>query len=367
MKKAISVLMAMALVFCLFACGKETTTVQETTQPLPEATGPLVGISLPVESEFWKSVAYRVESQLRALNYRTQTQYAENDPQKQNQQLKAMAESQIGCLVVTPVDTLALSEGLAAVKNAGIPVVAFDRLPLGTMYVDALVSFDYMDMGRLMGEHIVKTKSLETAEYQNRRYSIEFFMGSAADNTALQFHAGLMSVLQPYIDADVLQCHSGRTSFEDTYVLLAAPENAAQKLESLLQDFYSKRSLDILCFATDDMAAGCKDLLATYAEGKTLKPMVLGVGGTLSGVQQIIDGVQAATFYQDYEAMAVSCAQTVDTLVSLCGVTADTTTNNQMIDVPTLTNPVQMVDKSNYQAVLMDTGVYSWDDLTLPE
>lgn len=367
MKKLVAALLAAVLLFCLFGCGEAPALPQETTVPEEELTGPVIAICLPEESAFWQSVAIRLEIHLQTGNYRTQVQYAENNPQLQAQQLRALAEAQVGGLVITPVDAMALSDELLAVKNAGIPVVAFDRLPLGTQWVDALVTFDYMDMGRRVGEYIVENKALETAEGESRSYNIELFMGSAEDHTALLFHTGLMRALQPYLDAGVLKCPSGRTSFADTYILLSDPAVAGQKLTATLENFYSKKTLDIVCFATDDMASGCKDILAAYSEGKVITPLVTGVGGGLTGLQQIVDGTQTVTVYQDYDALATSCAQVVDDLLSQRGVTADAFIDNHALEVPALLQPVQIVDSENYQALLIDTGIYSVEDLNIPE
>ena len=78
-------------------------------------------------------------------------QNADQDPTKQQQQVEAAVTEGVDVLVLDPVDSTA-SAGLAQrAKDAGIPVISYDRLILDAD-LDYYVSFDSVEVGKQQGE-----------------------------------------------------------------------------------------------------------------------------------------------------------------------------------------------------------------------
>ena len=370
MRKAIVILLTLLVVLGLAGCQeapveeqKPTPVVeqkQDTPLPTPEPEAPLVGICLPGDQ--WMQVGQLIERDLRVLGYNTKLVYADHDASLQSRQIKELVEENPACLVVMPEDSVALLDALKAAKKANIPVVALDRMLMETDAVSGVVTFDYETFGYQMGTYLVENKQLDTALEENRSYTIEFFMGSTEDHSAFLLHKGLMQRLQPYLDAGVLVCKSGRTSFADTYVLHADQALAKRKCLELLQ---SAPQPDIICAASDVLAAGCAEAIREM--GYEGDPMILltGQGGDIEAVQRIVDGKQTMTIYKDWEDLASQCVAVVDALAKeeMPQWNDTESFDNHTIIVPAMVLPGVVVDKGNYKEKLVDTKIYSTDAL----
>ena len=313
MKKYLALVLALCLVIGLIGCEKKAETKPK-PQVVPQPEGPLVGISMPDDS--WKEHAASLEEELHKLGYRTETCYAENQADKQIRQIETLLEEQVACLVVTAVDAFDLWDVLAQAQEQNVPVVAYDRHLTDTDAVDVLVSFDYRAMGMALGEKVVAEKALEKALEENISYTVEFFMGTPEDNTAYLFHLGLMEVLQPYLDAGVLTCPSGRTAFVD--VMVSQGSSAEAKCGDLLRSIYPNKTPSVICAGSAQLAKGCKEAVKEHLQEGMEEPLVL------------------CGQAQDYAALAQLGSTAVHDLVS--GVTIETqqTVDNYMIDVPAL-------------------------------
>lgn len=349
MRRLMVVLLALGLLFCLAGCGKKTENAPK-QEPKPEPTNPVVGICLPENSTQWSETARLLKKELKALGFEAKIEYAKSDPQMQTRQIRALTEEQVSCLVIAPVDAMALNQELKESDVAGIPVVAYDRQLQDLEAADGAVGFDYYAIGQSLGEYIVSEKEPEAAK---EPLTVEFIMGSAEDDRALQLHMGLLQVLQPYLDAGKLVCPSGRVGFADTYILQEEPGAAAERLSKYLSEHYEKEQLNILCVASDDMAATCAEALLNAGYNEENWPLITGQGGLPEAVRQIIEGKQTVTVYQDRPALAKACAQEVNSLVAGAVVADDERVVFQ--------NAV--VDKKNYEKLLIKTGIYQKKDL----
>ena len=224
------------------AVNEGTTTAaksEEATQnAVTEATkaagkGGKVGVAMPTQSsERWINDGANMKKQLEALGYEVDLQYAEDDVQMQVSQIENMIASGVECLVIASIDSSALVNVEEQAKNAGIPIIAYDRLLMDTDAVSYYATFDNKGVGTAIGQYIKDTKQLDKAKAEGKSYTIEFFMGSPDDNNALFLYNGLMEVLKPYLDDGTLVCESGRTSFEDTCILRWSQETAQQNCEN---------------------------------------------------------------------------------------------------------------------------------------
>ena len=357
-KKLLCCLLAALLAVSFVGCGQEDTSPTVVDQDT--LTGPLIGICLPEETAQWQDNAIFLQNELNLLGYPVEVVYGENDPDMQAEQMADFVEKQVAALIVAPVDSMALTEGLQAAEQAQIPVIAFDRQLMGTAVVDAFITFDYADMGRQVGDYIVKTMDLETAMEEDTTYTIELIMGAAEDDTALAFHAGLLAVLQPYLDAGVLESLSGRTSFADTYTQFADPSGAESKLKGYLDQFYKKQQPDILCFGSDEMAMGCAKLLSSYRWENPV--LVTGMGGHTKGLEKVESGFLSATVYRNMQALAKRCAAVTDGLITGQVLTHDRMTDNQIKDVPTFLEESFLVNGDNFQEKIVKPGIYEGKD-----
>ena len=381
-KKLLSALLSVALAATLLVgCGNGNNT-EQTDAPAADDTqteapaddggsasggGELIGVSMPTKDlQRWNQDGENMKAQLEAAGYEVDLQFASNDIPTQVSQIENMIASGVNCLVIASIDSSALVNAEEQAKNAGIPIIAYDRLLMDTDAVSYYATFDNKGVGTAIGNYIKEAKDLDAAKAAGESYTIEFFMGSPDDNNALFLYNGLMEVLQPYLDNGTLVCKSGRTSFEDTCILRWSQETAQQNCENYLTGFYADEKLDICASAFDGFAYGCKAALegAGYKVGEDW-PLITGQDAELMAVKNIISGYQTATIYKDTRLLAEKCVTMVQAVLEGAEPEINDTEqyNNGKVVVPAyLCTPVA-VDKDNYKEIIVDGGYYTEEQL----
>lgn len=324
--------------------------------------GGKVGVAMPTQSsERWINDGANMKAQLEALGYEVDLQYAEDDVQAQVSQIENMIASGVNCLVIASIDSSALVNVEAQAKEAGIPIIAYDRLLMDTDAVSYYATFDNKGVGTAIGKYIEEHANLSPDDPK----TIEFFMGSPDDNNAHMLYEGLMEVLQPYLDDGSLVCKSGRTSFDDTCILRWSQETAQQNCENYLTGFYADEDLDICATAFDGFAYGCKAALEGAGYTDANWPMITGQDAELMATKNIISGKQTMSIYKDTRLLAEKCVTMVQAVLEGAEPEINDTEqyNNGKIVVPSyLCTPVA-VDKDNYKEIIVDGGYYTEEQL----
>ncbi len=327
------------------------------------AGGKKVGVAMPTQSsERWINDGSNMKAKLEDLGYEVDLQYAEDDVQAQVSQIENMIASGVNCLVIASIDSSALVNVEKQAKDAGIPIIAYDRLLMDTDAVSYYATFDNKGVGTAIGKYIEEKKDLANA---TESYTIEFFMGSPDDNNAHMLYAGLMEVLQPYLDNGTLVCKSGRTSFDDTCILRWSQETAQQNCENYLTGFYADEDLDICATAFDGFAYGCKAALEGAGYTDANWPLITGQDAELMATKNIIAGSQTMSIYKDTRLLADKCVTMVQAVLEGAKPEINDTEqyNNGVITVPSyLCTPVA-VDKDNYQEIIVGGGYYTEEQL----
>ena len=325
--------------------------------------GKKVGVAMPTQSsERWINDGSNMKAKLEDLGYEVDLQYAEDDVQAQVSQIENMIASGVNCLVIASIDSSALVNVEKQAKDAGIPIIAYDRLLMDTDAVSYYATFDNKGVGTAIGKYIEEKKDLANA---TESYTIEFFMGSPDDNNAHMLYAGLMEVLQPYLDNGTLVCKSGRTSFDDTCILRWSQETAQQNCENYLTGFYADEDLDICASAFDGFAYGCKAALESAGYTDANWPLITGQDAELMATKNIIAGSQTMSIYKDTRLLADKCVTMVQAVLEGAEPEINDTEqyNNGVITVPSyLCTPVA-VDKDNYQEIIVGGGYYTEEQL----
>ncbi len=325
-----------------------------------------VGILMPTQSsERWINDGANMKAQLEEKGYNVELQYAEDDTALQVSQLENYVGMGVDCLVIAAIDSGVLVNAEAQAKDAGIPIIAYDRLLMNTDAVSYYATFDNKGVGTVIGNYIKEAKDLDAAREANESYTIEFFMGSPDDNNALFLYNGIMEVLQEYLDDGTLVCKSGRTSFEDTCILRWSQETAQANCENILTANYADEDLDIACTAFDGFAYGVKAafLGAGYTEENW--PLITGQDAEVMATKNIIDGTQTMSIYKDTRLLAEKAVTMVDAVLQGTEPEINDTEqyNNGTITVPTYMCTPVAVDQSNYEEILIDGGYYTLEQL----
>jgi putative multiple sugar transport system substrate-binding protein len=193
-------------------------------------------------------------------------------------------------------------------------------------------------------------------------FNIELFGGSPDDNNAYFFYNGAMSVLQPYIDSGKLVVASRQTGMDKVSTLRWDGATAQARMDNLLSAFYATKRVDAVLSPYDGLSIGILSSLkgVGYGSGNMPMPIVSGQDAEVPSIKSMLRGEQYSTIFKDTRDLAKVTADMVDAALSGKTVTVNDTTTykNGVKVVPSyLLKPV-VVDKTNWEKVLIDSGYY---------
>jgi putative multiple sugar transport system substrate-binding protein len=331
------------------------------TAAAPATDRGTVGLAMPTKgSERWIGDGENMVRQFELLGYRTDMQYADDDVQKQIEQIDGMVEHGVRALVIGAIDGTALKGVLAKAAAADIPVIAYDRLIRDSGDVDYYATFDNYKVGVQQAGAIVDALKLKSG---NGTYHLELFAGSPDDNNATFFFNGAMSVLKPYISSGRLKVLSGETKFAEVATMRWDAAVAQKRMERLLSSEYRQVRVDAILSPYDGISRGILTALeaAGYGSKSRKLPVITGQDAELDSVKLIVAGKQTETVYKDTRELAkVAVQMTNALLIDEKPMVNDTEQYHNGVEVvPTfLLQPVN-VDRSNYERVLVDGGYYT--------
>ena len=374
-KKLLSVLLTGALAASMFVgCGTSTettdtgaatggdTATESTDTGSGAAGGTKVGVAMPTKDlQRWNQDGANMQKELEAAGYTVDLQYASNDVQTQISQIENMINSGCNVLVVAAIEASSLGEAMDMASEAGIPVIAYDRLIMNTDAVSYYATFDNYKVGTVQGEYIEKELKLKDT---TEKFTMEITAGDPGDNNAGFFYQGAMDVLQPYIDNGTITVKSGQTEFSDVATAQWATETAQSRMENILSSYYADGTdLDICLCSNDSTALGVENALAANYNGKY--PIVTGQDCDIENTKNMIAGKQSMSVFKDTRTLASQVVKMVGQILNgeEVDVNDTETYNNGNAVIPSyLCDPV-FADVNNYKELLIDSGYYTEDQL----
>ncbi len=325
----------------------------------------MVGISMPTKtSTRWISDGESMVKSFEELGYATDLQFADNDIPNQIAQLENMITKGADVLVIAAIDGSTLSDVLGKAKEAGVLVIAYDRLISKTENVDYYATFDNFGVGVIQGSQIIEGLDLEN---QAGPFNVELFGGSPDDTNAFYFYDGAMSVLQPYIDEGKLVVQSGQMGMDVVGTLRWDGAVAQSRMENLLSANYTDKRVDAVLSPYDGLSRGIIAALRGVGYGTADQPwpVITGQDAEVASVKAMIAGEQTYTVFKDTRELAAQTAKMVDQ--ALKGETVeinDTKTyDNGVKVVPSYLLTPYSVDLSNYEKLLVESGYITAEDL----
>ncbi len=360
-----AILAAGALVVSLSAC-----TASEEGTETGSGDGGLVGVAMPTKSsERWIADGDAVKEQLEAEGFTVDLQYAEDDIPTQVSQIENMITKGAEALIIASIDGTTLTSVLQDAADAGIPVIAYDRLIRDTDNVSYYASFDNFKVGQqqawsvLNGLGLTELDGTAIADAPAGPFNIELFAGSADDNNATFFFNGAMDVFQPLIDSGVLVVKSGQTDFNAVATLRWDGEEAQSRMENILTSTYSDGSVvNGVLSPYDGISRGIISALqgAGYTVGAEW-PIISGQDAEIDSVKAIVSGEQFATIFKDTRQLAEVAVNM--TLALLNGETpeinntTDYDNGNKIVESYLLDSAI--VVKDNITEQLVDSGYWT--------
>ncbi len=359
MNKMMMAAAAVLLTLTFASCGGSATAAAGM------GTDPLIGLSMPTHSdESWIRHANFTMQYLKEMGYtKFDDQWAEDVVESQVSQIENMITKGAKILIVAAVNGEALGEVLKKARDAGIKVIAYDRLLMKTENVDFYVTFDNYKVGVAEGDYIVKTLALADGKGP---FNLEFFGGSLDDSNSKYFYQGAYDTLKPYLDSGKLVVKSKQVALEAVATPGWDAAKAQSRMDNILTAFYADGSkVDAVLVPYDGLSIGVISSLKNsgYGTAKQPLPIVTGQDAEVASVLSIIRGEQTQTVWKDFRVQAKACAEMVNAIIKGTEVPVnDTTTyDNGVKVVPTYSNAVTSIDKSNY-IDLFDAGFYKKED-----
>ena len=270
-------------------------------------------------------------------------QNAGQNAAKQAAQMQKMIDDKVDIILLDAVDSHAIAGEVKKAKDAGIPVIAYDRLAEGP--IDAYISFD----NELVGE--VQGRSLLEALGSNADTSDKIVMmnGSPTDPNAKQFKAGALSEL------------NGKVTIAESYDTKDwDPKNAQANMKAAIEAI-GKNNIAAVYSANDGMAGGI--VKALEDAGVTKLPPLTGQDAQLEAVQRIVSGEQYMSVYKSYPQEAAAAAQMAVAKVQGKEIEFDALTQDT-VDSPTDKGiPAQLVTvtaltRKNIKSTVVADGIY---------
>jgi|SaaInl7_200m_RNA_FD_contig_91_20804_length_3322_multi_12_in_0_out_0_2 putative multiple sugar transport system substrate-binding protein len=337
-----------------------------------EITGK-VGIVLPTKDEpRWVQDEARFEEALVEAGYEVEILFSQGDPAKERANVEDLITKGIQVLIITPQDGAAAAAAAEAAREAGVKVISYDRLVLGTDAVDYYVTFDSVAVGEAQAQYLV-----DKAEGEGN--PLYLYAGAASDNNAFLFFEGAWNVLQPKIangtfviknssEAEAVQDKAELTRDEMAGVIGQITTNwdfntAKSLAEANLTATTAEDKGDVYILAPNDgTARAIADAYAADADVTSF--VVTGQDAEKASIQYIIDGKQSMTVLKDVRTLvgdAISAA-----VAFLEGNTPPETHtyNNGEFDVPAKPSAVVSVDQANVQEAVIDSGYWPAEDFT---
>ena len=304
MKKLIAFLMVLATVFALVACAAPAAT-PAAEQPAAEAAAPTeapaapaaakpitIGVSLYARDQFISTLEQGILAAAKEAGVTVDSQEANNDTQKQAEQVRTFAAKGYDVMIVNLVDT---STAETIIAEAGdIPIIFVNRRPDDSVLVQgkyAYVGSQEYDAGKMQAEFLAKY-------FAGRTDPINYvlFMGQL----------GLENTQQRTDSVKTELTKAGFTLnkvFEDT-----AKWDRATAMDMMQTFLGTGATFDCVICNNDEMALGVIEALKAGGIDLTKIPVV-GIDATDMACESVKNHEMAMTVFQDAAGQGAKCIE----------------------------------------------------------
>ncbi len=282
MKCMITILVALT---CCLGCGSEEVVVEE----IQDEEDSVVQIGMCFDSfiiERWERDRDAFVSKCTdELGVEVNVQSANGDVELQADQIDYLIGEGVDVIVVVAVESEGISEAVQRAKDAGIKVIAYDRMVYDAD-VDLYISFDNTEVGILMGEAVLEQAGEEA--------KILMISGPLEDDNVPMVNRGFLSVI------------------EESYCEIVGTEYATGWIAEYGFDYVNEYidngiEFDVVMCGNDNIAS---QVIKALSENRLAgEVIVVGQDAELGACQRIVEGTQMMTVYKSIEEMAQMAAE----------------------------------------------------------
>ncbi len=280
-------------------------------------------------------------SMAKELGAEVNVQNANGDVEEQKKQVEYFIKSGMDVIVIICIDSDALKAEVQKAKDAGIKIIAYDRL-IRDANVDLYISFDNEDVGVKMGEALVN-EGLSGG-------NVLMLGGSLTDSNVPILEGGFQSVMEANNITILDSMHADGWRAE-----LAA--NYVYEHTDIVQNANA-----IMC-GNDNLASQVVHALAEKRLAGNV--LVVGQDADLEACQRIVEGTQLMTVYKPVEKLAQKAAECAVMMAQGDKLHTTETINDGTYDVPYISLEPISVTEENMNEVIINSGFHLKEDVYL--
>ena len=280
-------------------------------------------------------------SMAKELGAEVNVQNANGDIEEQRKQIDYFIDKGMDVIVIICIDSNTQSDCVQKAKDAGIRVIAYDRL-IRNADVDLYISFDNEKVGTMMGEALVE-KGIDGGK-------VLMLGGSATDNNVPLVEDGFRKVMGAHNVTILDSMH-------------------AEGWKAELASAYLDDHMDLVT-ETDAIMCGNDDLASKVVQNLKEKRMagdilVVGQDADLEACQRIVEGTQVMTVYKPVEKLARKAAECAVKLAKGEELQGTVPMNDGTYDVPYIGLEPISVNEDNMNEVIIGSGFHLKEDVYL--
>ncbi len=318
-----------------------------TTAAFASKDHPVIGLSLDtLKEERWQHDRDTFTGAAEKLGASVVVQSANSDDTRQVRDIQSLISRGVDVLVIVPHNGAAMTRAVKSANEAGIPVIAYDRLILNCN-IDCYLTFDNVKVGEAQASYAVSHLPKE------RKARIVRIYGAPTDNNAKLFKQGQDNILDPLIKAGQIEV------VHEDWALDWKPENAKKIMNAAITK--AGHNIDAVVVSNDGTAGGA--IQALLEEGLAGKVLVTGQDADLAACQRILRGTQAMTVYKPLKNLATLAARVAVEIARGEKPAATSTLDNGAKKVPSIFEKVISVDKDNLMSTVVADGFHTAEEL----
>ena len=339
-RKAFAVFFCAVLSAGLFACAAP---VREESHVKEDDGKIQIGICFDSYLiERWERDRDVFVSTAKELGAEVNVQNANGDPKEQIDRIEYLIEKNMDVIVIVGIDSDGLAEVVQKAKDAGIVVIAYDRM-IHNADVDLYISFDNEKVGTLMGEAMVEA-GLSGGK-------VLMLSGPTSDNNVAMVNSGFTEVMEnnDIEVVDIMYADNWKPEYASDYIY-AHPE--------VLDE------VDGIMCGNDSLATQTVRVLAEKRRAGSI--IVTGQDAELEACQRIVEGTQLMTVYKPVEKQAKAAAECAialakgETVSGINGTLSDGT-----YEIPSIVLEPIAVNADNMDEIIIESGFHLKDEVYL--
>lgn len=308
---------------------------------------PVIGLSLDtLKEERWQRDRDTFIAEAKKLGATVVVQSANSDDTRQVRDVESLISRKVDVLVIVPHNGAAMTRAVKSANEAGIPVIAYDRLILNCQ-IDYYLTFDNVKVGETQASYIASRLPA------GRMARIVRIYGAPTDHNAKLFKQGQDNILLPLIKAGKIEV------VHEDWALDWKPENAKKIMNAALTK--AGRNVDAVVVSNDGTAGGA--IQALQEDGLAGKVLVTGQDADLAACQRIQRGTQSMTVYKPLKNLATLAARVAVDVARGKKPTTSATLDNGVKQVPSIFEKVVSVDRENLASTVVADGFHRAADL----